>query len=243
MSKDYHVVSFSGGKDSTAMLLRMIELGMPIDDIVFCDTGVEFPAMYDHIAKVEKYIGREITRLKNPKSYEYWLLYHKYTPRFSESMNTKHDTGYSWATHGNRWCTKTMKISLVDKYIKGLAQKGNIERYVGIAADEPKRIKNLNYPLVDWGWTEADCLQYCKDRGFDWGGLYDIFKRVSCWCCPLQSLSECRKLRHNFPELWQTLLDWQHKTWRKFKADYSVDELEARFAREDEMEKAQVKLF
>ena len=28
-----HIVSFSGGKDSTAMLLRMLEENMPIDKI------------------------------------------------------------------------------------------------------------------------------------------------------------------------------------------------------------------
>lgn len=49
-----HVVSFSGGKDSTAMLLRMLEEGMPVDIILFCDTGLEFPDMYRHIEKVEK---------------------------------------------------------------------------------------------------------------------------------------------------------------------------------------------
>ena len=53
-----HIVSLSGGKDSTAMLLRMIEEGWPIDIILFCDTGREFDAMYQHIDKVEKYIGR-----------------------------------------------------------------------------------------------------------------------------------------------------------------------------------------
>ena len=47
-----HIVSFSGGKDSTAMLLRMVEENMQIDDIVFCDTGKEFPQMYEHIKKV-----------------------------------------------------------------------------------------------------------------------------------------------------------------------------------------------
>lgn len=30
-----HIVCFSGGKDSTAMLLKMIENNMPIDDIIF----------------------------------------------------------------------------------------------------------------------------------------------------------------------------------------------------------------
>ncbi|HHV43019.1 MAG TPA: phosphoadenosine phosphosulfate reductase family protein, partial [Clostridiaceae bacterium] len=55
MGKLQHIVSFSGGKDSTAMLLRMIEEEWKIDEIVFCDTGMEFPAMYRHIGKVEKY--------------------------------------------------------------------------------------------------------------------------------------------------------------------------------------------
>lgn len=43
-----HVVSLSGGKDSTAMLLGMVEEGWPIDHILFCDTGLEFEGMYHH---------------------------------------------------------------------------------------------------------------------------------------------------------------------------------------------------
>ena len=49
-----NVVSFSGGKDSTAMLLMMIERGIRVDQVVFCDTSKEFPAMYDHIELVKK---------------------------------------------------------------------------------------------------------------------------------------------------------------------------------------------
>ena len=62
-----HIVNFSGGKDSTAMLIRMIEEGMPIDDIVFIkvmatdEIGADYPEMYDYIEKVEDYIGRKIT--------------------------------------------------------------------------------------------------------------------------------------------------------------------------------------
>ena len=41
-----HVASFSGGKDSTAMVLRLIEEDWPLDEIVFFDTGWEFPQMY-----------------------------------------------------------------------------------------------------------------------------------------------------------------------------------------------------
>ena len=56
-----HIVSLSGGKDSTAMLLMMLEKNMQIDDIVFCDTGVEFPQMYRHLDKLQKHINKKIT--------------------------------------------------------------------------------------------------------------------------------------------------------------------------------------
>lgn len=69
MTREYHVVSFSGGKDSTAMLLKMTELGMPIDCILFCDTGLEFPAMYEHIKSVEKRIGKNITIVRANESF------------------------------------------------------------------------------------------------------------------------------------------------------------------------------
>lgn len=45
---NYYIVSFSGGKDSTAMLLHLLELGEPVDEGLFCDTTVEFPEMYTH---------------------------------------------------------------------------------------------------------------------------------------------------------------------------------------------------
>lgn len=63
-----HIVSFSGGKDSTLMLLLMIEKGMPIDDIVFADTGMEFQELYDYIERIENYIGRKVIRIKGNKT-------------------------------------------------------------------------------------------------------------------------------------------------------------------------------
>jgi 3'-phosphoadenosine 5'-phosphosulfate sulfotransferase (PAPS reductase)/FAD synthetase len=55
------VVSFSGGKDSTAMLIKLVESGYPISAVLFFDTGWEFPEMYRHIEKVEE-IGRASCR-------------------------------------------------------------------------------------------------------------------------------------------------------------------------------------
>ena len=54
-----NVAMLSGGKDSTAMLLRMLEESCPVDLILFCDTGLEFPQMYEHLRKLEKYINQK----------------------------------------------------------------------------------------------------------------------------------------------------------------------------------------
>lgn len=66
----FNVVSFSGGKDSTAMLLKMIEEKIDINCVLFCDTGLEFPQMYEHIDKVERETGIHITRVKAENPFE-----------------------------------------------------------------------------------------------------------------------------------------------------------------------------
>ena len=96
MKETYHVASFSGGKDSTAMLLHMLALGMPIDEVVNVDTGMEFPAMYRHIEKVRQVVeqaGVKFTRLKADKTFEYYLTRHPVKRRSPEFMGV---IGYGW---------------------------------------------------------------------------------------------------------------------------------------------------
>lgn len=134
-----------------------------------------------------------------------------------------------------RWCTGHMKIKVTKKY---LSKVGEYTLYIGIAADEPKRHINIPsntvHPLYDWGITEAEALQYCYDKGFDWNGLYKNFRRVSCFCCPLQRISELRTLYKVYPELWKELKEMDDKVEYKFKPEYSISELEQWFKYEEE---------
>ena len=231
-----NVVSFSGGKDSTAMLLMMLERKIHIDYIIFCDTGKEFPQMYTHISEVEKYIGRPITRLKAEKDFEYYLLTRTITKGINKGKN-----GYGWPSAMVRWCTGYLKVKLVENFLKELGEEH--QKFVGIAFDEPKRIKDENYPLVKWKITEKMALQYCYEKGFRWSGLYEQFRRVSCWCCPLQPLAELKSLYIHYPELWQQLKEMDRKSYNQFRADYSVEDLEKKFKKEINYEKRKIMLF
>lgn len=250
-NKQFHAVSLSGGKDSTAMLLLMIERGMPIDIVITADTGMEFPEMYDHLAKLDEHLYRErglhTTTLRHPHGFE-WLMFEAPTVKQSaidrRIANGQPLKGYGWPGMKVRWCTGKLKTHLINKEVNRLKGEHNALHYVGIAADEAGRCKGEVYPLVEWGIDEAEALKICYDRDFDFGGLYDIYHRASCWCCPLQRIDELRKLRRHHPELWAHLLEMDNRAREmygpsplgQFKQNWSIERLGERFAKEDEQQ-------
>lgn len=247
----FHCVSLSGGKDSTATLLLMIERGMPIDMVLCADTGMEFPEMYTHLEKVDAHLYRErslhITILRHPQGFEH-LMFDQPKQRAASIENRQRLgmplCGNGWPGMRVRWCTGQLKTHLISKEVNRLKGERKVLNYIGIAADEAQRCKGGQYPLVEWGMTEADALKACYDRGFDFGGLYQIYRRCSCWCCPFQRIGELKKLRQHHPKLWARLLQMDNRAREmfgagplgQFKKDWSVERLEQRFALEDQQE-------
>jgi len=231
-----NIVMFSGGKDSTAMLLKMIEMNYQIDDIVCVDTGVEFPEMYEHIKKVEKYINRKITVLKFEKTFEYYLTEHEKT-----KGKNKGKKGYGFPDFRNRWCT-TYKKNTATKYLKKYKDFDIIE-YHGIAVDEIKRTeknndgRDIEYPMIDWDMTEKQALAYCYNRGFNWGGLYEKLDRVSCYLCPLSRISELETVYNDYPKLWDNMVELDKKSYREFRSDYTLTELTYKFKENKKQQK------
>lgn len=221
-----HIVSFSGGKDSTAMLLKMIESNMQIDKIICIDTTKEFPEMYKHIEKVQEYIKPyriEIVKI----DFDYWFKCHIKT-----RGKHKGKKGYGWPDFRNRWCT-ALKREAFKKQIKNV--KDTVTEYHGISFDEQSRVnKNkdgrcIKYPLIDWQMTGKDCIRYCYSLGFSWGGLYEKMSRVSCYCCPLSRLNELKIVYKEYPELWKRMKLMDNSSFRSFRNDYTLNQLEDKF--------------
>ena len=202
--------SVSFGKDSLAMLLRMLDENWELDKVLFFDTGMEFQVIYnirDNVKKilVSKGIQFHVLRPKVP------FLYSMLEKDIVSKKNGSHK-GYGWCGGVTRWGT-TEKIKALD----------NVEcdtMYVGIAKDEPKRLQRLQgtnkfSPLDFWGMTEQDCLDYCRQKGFNWNedgvDLYTILDRVSCWCCSNKNKKELINIKKHLPKYWKKIQDLQSK--------------------------------
>lgn len=230
------IASFSGGKDSTAMVLKLIEEHWQLDEVVFFDTQLEFKSVYRNVEKMrliceEK--GIKFTTLRNDNSVWFDMLIRPVNTR-----SGKDKFGYSWCGGNCRWGT-TFKTQSINNYLKGR----DVMQYIGIALDEPARIKqesNKEYPLVAFGMTEKDCLRYCYSKGFDWledgVDLYSVMDRVSCWCCRNKNLKELRALYKHFPYYWRCLKGIQSRIDEPFKEKASIFSLEERFKSECQLE-------
>lgn len=218
-----HIISFSGGKDSTAMLLRMLELKMPVDDIIFADVGMEMPGTYDYIKKVEKHINRKITILRSETNWDE-LFYGKLI-KGKFKGKTRGFPGINYPC----WAANMLKVKPLRK---GYTSKDIC--YIGITIDEKHRAdgneykgKNFRFPLIDWGWTEADCLQYLTERKI-LNPIYKTQKRTGCWCCPKQNRKSLQILCNDHPDLWKRLKQYEKDSPHGFRFDLKLDDFEKR---------------
>ena len=215
-----HIASVSWGKDSLAMLIYILENHLPLDEVVFYDTGMEFQAIYNNRDKMLDYLKRrgiKYTELKPDKSFLYTMFEQPHKGRKDGIIRY----GYGWCGGFCRWGTHEKLVAL-ERY----AKEKNAAVYIGIAADEPNRAARLVFPnlapLVSAGMAEEDCLTYCRERGWDWKeettatesgyiDLYDILDRVSCWCCKNKNRKELKNIYLYLPQYWQRLRDLQSK--------------------------------
>src|SRR5438552_9114845 len=95
-----HIVGLSGGKDSTAMALRLAEVE-PRDYTYICTpTGHELPEMYEHWLSLERLLGQSLIRLTN-HTLAFWIKEFGALPNWRQ-----------------RWCTRLLKIEPTIAYLK-----------------------------------------------------------------------------------------------------------------------------
>ncbi len=143
------VVSFSGGRTSAYLCHLMIDLyGRENVDFIFMDTGAEHPKTYEFIKKVNKYLGLNLTCLRGDFNQP---LGKPHTYKVVDIDDCNCDLGpytelvnkYGTPSTAGKWCSSRMKEEVHDKYCDDVYGKGNYETWLGIRADEPKRLGSI----------------------------------------------------------------------------------------------------
>lgn len=223
MKHERCIANVSGGKDSLAQLMLILDGRYPLDEVVFYDTGMEFDAIYrifDCLKTILADRNIPLTVLKPQNPFLYDML-----DRPVESKEKGKHNGYGWCGGVCRWGT-TWKTQALDRYAGGAVQ------YIGIAADEQHRRRELTGKkrsiLIERGITEAECLKICRDSGWHWRevtseaengyvDLYDILDRVSCWCCANKNIRELWNMWKYLPAYWNGLKFLQSRIVRPMK--------------------------
>lgn len=222
-----HIVSFSGGKDSTAMLVRMLELKMPVDVAVFADTMFEFPQMYDFHKTFKAYMAKNHPQVQMIEAATTTTFDHWFHGKVTRGKMKGKKRGWPLAFFPCYW-SRESKFKVLDPICKG-----NF-RYIGYAADEKKRLAGISIsdgdsgyksPLGEWGWTEKDCLEYLESKGLA-VQLHRDFNRTGCYMCPKQPKSSLMIMCEKYPEQWAHVKEIDKTAPNAFNPKYNLKEIE-----------------
>ena len=220
-----NIISYSGGKDSTAMLLLMKEKNIKIDRITFADTTLEYPEMYGWIKKIEKIIQIKIEKIKPEKNYNDWFYGIPKRGKFTNRIR-----GFPYVINPC-WWNREAKYKLLEK---SHGKNNNI--YIGITTNEKHRTKRKQYqkynnqykfPLVEWGINSQDCFEYLKSKNLK--HPLSKFKRTGCWLCQKQSIGSLKILYFDYQELWKKLKKYESDSPHGFSHHFKLVDLEDKF--------------
>ncbi len=239
------VVSFSGGRTS-AYLCYLIKKKYGDDvDFVYMDTGAEHPKTYEFIRKVNDAFNLNLTCLrtdfdtaigKGNKYHEVSIDEIGPDLKPFRQMMAKYGVPYI----GGMFCTDRMKLVPFTKYCQEKYGKKGYETWLGIRADEPKRLGKkggIRYLAEISDFDKEDILDWWSEQEFD----LDIPEWLgNCVFCPKKSNLKLAAAQRDEPgfyheyltELYSSSVRHDNKTghWSKmYRGKQSLQDLIATF--------------
>lgn len=198
------VVQFSGGKDSTALVLWAIEQWG--DDFLpmFCDTGWEHPFTLAYVETInQRLLGGRLVTLRSevyPDGMVQLVVKKKRVPSAKA-----------------RFCTDELKTEPSCLYVRDLPDEATV--YQGIRADESKKRSDdgprffsdrydcwIERPL--YHWTAEQVFAMHKKHGIEPNPLYKLGAgRVGCFPCVQVNHAELKRMSQTLPEIWDRMAE------------------------------------
>jgi hypothetical protein len=183
----HHVVALSGGKDSTAMALRLKDVEPRAYIYVCTPTGRELDEMFEWWNRLGFMLGSQIKPVME-MSFDDCVEKNQMLPNFRA-----------------RFCTRQIKIEPYIRFLTRLTATGDVVSYVGLRADEEGRAGgayndipgvSMRFPFREWGWGLGDVLDYLEQNSIT------VPERTDCDTCFHQQIGEWWRLWANHKDRW-----------------------------------------
>ena len=205
------VVSFSGGRTSAYLCHLMKEKYGDEVDFIYMDTGAEHKETYEFIRKVNDEFGLNLICLRTDFSSDLGagndfavVAIDSISPDLKPFSDMIQKYGVPYI--GGMFCTDRMKLVPFTKYCNEKYGKGNYETWLGIRADEPKRLskkEGIKYLAEISDFEKEDIIQWWSKMPFDleieeWNG--------NCLFCPKKSNLKLAAAQRDNPEFYHEYL-------------------------------------
>lgn len=198
-------VSFSGGKDSQAVLMLFKDAKINAK-ILFADTGLEYPETVDF---VKSYVGRSGMELHvTEASFESFL---------------KNMEVFGPPAEGYRWCCKTNKLSAIAAMESEIFPDGSLQfigqrRYESTIRMHAGRVTSNPWvpnqvsgaPIQEWNALHVWLYILMRKEPFN-PKYAEGMPRIGCMLCPFMPISEIEMNKHsseNFDRWYQAIEDY-----------------------------------
>lgn len=205
------VLSFSGGRTSAYMTKRCLEELRGKYDlviVVFSNTGQEHEETLQFVHLCDTHFGFKVVWLESEihdgrVGTTHRIVTYETACRdgsLFEAMVQKYGIPNKSYPH----CTRELKLQPIESYLRSLGVGRSVRDVaVGIRADETRRVRkdaakdSIIYPLVEWGVTKQDVLDWWEDQTFDLQIPEHYGNCVWCW---KKSLNKHMRLIAEMPE-------------------------------------------
>ena len=207
--EDHIVLSFSGGKDSTATADVVIKaLGNPSLVHIFGNTTLEFPLTYKYAERYRDNHPLAIFKIAKNREQDFYEVCEDIGP----------------PARMMRWCCSMFKTGPITRVINGLYRNQQILTFYGIRKsesvsrskynrieDDAESVKIQQQTVASpiFFWKDIDIWLYLLAEEVDFNDAYRLgYDRVGCWCCPNNNQRAQFLSRIYMPD--------ESKKWREF---------------------------
>lgn len=218
----FYLLSWSGGKDSTASVILAHEHNEPLDEIIFCEVmfdktnriSGENPHHIKFIMKVAKprfeSWGYKVRILRSDKDYMDFFNHVIEKPRIHAEHKGKR---YGFPGVGMCGIQRDLKLKPIEMYIKSISEP--VTQYVGICFNESGRLARLDGTtrislLEKYKYTEEMAMRKCKAYGL-LSPCYTLSKRGGCWFCPHAKMAEHWQIKKLYPKVWKQFVELEEQ--------------------------------